>query len=74
MRLITGNQKNAAMNGSRCSNHIPAARHQTGSENGQGALWAYPSRLAGVVKGEYPPGSADSLSKIPKGIIPEGDT
>jgi len=74
MRLRTGNQKNLAMDGSRCSYHIPPARHQTGPENGHGAQRAYPSRMAGAVKGAYPPGSADSWSKIPKGIIPEGDT
>jgi hypothetical protein len=74
MRLKTRNQKILAMNGSRCRYHIPRIRLQAGPENGHGAQLAYPSRMAGVVKGAYPPGSADNWSKIPQGIIPKGDT
>ena len=74
MRLNSENQKNRAMNGSRCSDHNLPDHYRTGSKNGHGAQQVYLSRSAGVPKGDHPPGSADIWYKIPKGVVPEGDT
>lgn len=73
MRLNLKNQKNLAINGSRCSDHILPDLHRTGSTNGHGMQQANLSRMAGVVKGEYPL-AVDIRSKIPHGIVVEGDT
>ena len=74
MRLNSENQKNRAMNGSRCSDHNLPDHYRTGSKNGHGAQQVYPSRMAGVPKRDHPSDSADIWSKIPKGIGKEGDT
>jgi len=74
MKLKSENQKNRAMNGSRCGDHILPDRYRTGSKNGYYGQVTYPSRMAGVTKREYPSCSADIRSAIPEGFGKEGDT
>jgi len=73
MKLKSGNQKNRAMNGSRCGDHILPDRYRTGSKNGYGTQQVNPFRMAGVPKREYPSCSADIRSAIPEGIRKQGD-
>ena len=74
MSLNTGNQKNRAVNGSRCKYHTLPPFQQTGSKNGLRAHQAHQFRMAGVVMEEQPTGSSDIRSKISPEIVPEGET
>ena len=74
MKLKSENQKNRVMNGNRCGDLTRPDRYRTGSKNGYGGQKAYPSRMAGVPKREYPSCSADIRSAIPEGFGKEGDT
>ena len=74
MKPTSENQKNRAMNGSRCSDNTLPDRYRTGSENVHEEQQVYPPRMAGVPKRDHPSGSADIRPEIPKGIVPTGDT
>ena len=74
MKLKSEDQKNRAMNGSRCGDLTLPDRYCTGSKNGYGTQQVNPFRMAGVPKRENPSCSAGIRSAIPEGFGKEGDT
>jgi hypothetical protein len=73
MKLKSENQKNRAINGNRFGDLTLPDRYRTGSKNGYSGQVAYPFRMAGVPKREYPSCSVDIRSAIPEGIRKQGD-
>jgi len=74
MRFNADNNKNRAMNGSRCRDTILPAPHRASSMNSHGAPQACPSGMAGAEKREHPSGLADKWSLVQQRLVPGGNT